>query len=744
MSMSLSRTTALLTMTALAGLALGACITEWEPPESRFTESGSLWPDGLGGTCTKGQDSDSDRIPDEVEGCDGRDTDGDQYPDYNDTDSDNDGLLDGVEAGNYQNPRDSDNDKIPDYKDTDSDNDGIKDGQEDLNGDGKLGCCLAKCGEQRKDCPKVAAGGCGKGQKCQGGSCTPVVHFLCSNGESDPKKTVTFPDMKTKDKDLPTFVCHKAGETSSKGLKQLSFRTSAKGQWKLALEMSSSYGEIVIAGAGPKEAGASFDLVKKIVANQPAPTVAGFIVSLEQNSTDLNALLNTVLGKLNGLAGKTSITQLSSGTPKTSHDNYKTLVSAKINIRTGPAQFPSEVRNNIFKALLGKNVSQLAANFGPKANDFHLGMQLLLRNDSRLLVMGAVATTQMVNDQKINTGIHLEDLSNGTGLATISNSGTVECDPFLLSGNPVADIIWVVDESGSMNDNRLDVANNAKDFFDRALKSGLNFRVAVTGVKGTASGGYFPGKFCSVATTSTSHDGGPDRFLSSSEASIFAACVKNPPGYEGGSEYGLRSAREAVLKHLPRAANNPSKIRPNATLVIIHATDEMPQSYKSAVSVSSSTCTLDPTKQSQNNQFVQQDLDLFLGKNTGGQGKAIVHLIGGVCSNSCSAQVGHGYNEVVKATSGLTADVCQKNLGATMQIIINSITGASSLAKLQYVPISASLAVAVNKNQIQRSRNNGFDYVSASNTLVFIGTQVGKGAQVVASYRRWVKQQAIE
>ena len=59
---------------------------------------------------------------------------------------------------------------------------------------------------------------------------------------------------------------------------------------------------------------------------------------------------------------------------------------------------------------------------------------------------------------------------------------------------------------------------------------------------------------------------------------------------------------------------------------------------------------------------------------------------------------------------GTSADVCQKNLGATLQIIIDSITGLASPAKLQYVPISASLAVAIGKQQLNRSRQSGFDY----------------------------------
>ena len=78
-----------------------------------------------------------------------------------------------------------------------------------------------------------------------------------------------------------------------------------------------------------------------------------------------------------------------------------------------------------------------------------------------------------------------------------------------------------------------------------------------------------------------------------------------------------------------------------------------------------------------------------------------------------------------------------------IQEIIDSIIGAASPVVLQYVPISASIAVAVNDLQLDRSRVKGFDYNGAANSLMFIGVKVNEGDQVVASYRRWVKQAVI-
>ncbi len=749
------RRLALLALPLIPALILGTSCTEsyisgfGEAGPPQYTEAGVMVPDQwVSGPCRPGADLDKDGIPDDVEGC-GKDTDGDQLPDYNDTDSDGDKVPDKVEAGpNPKSPVDTDGDKKPDYKDNDSDGDGVKDGDEDINGDGKLGCCLDKCGEKRKGCPDPGPSGCGKGQKCNGGACAPAATFLCGNGESSPKKKVTYPDGKKNDGDLPTFICHKKGEMGTAGgLKQMAFKTSTKGQWKVAIEKWGLYGEISVQGGSAKEAGASIQYSKNPANSKTPIDVAGFVLSMDPPGGDINAVVNALINKLQGLPGKQSITILSSGTPKTSHDSYPMVVSSQVNIKMGGSKTPIDVRNALFSTLLGKQVAQTPKPYGPTGNDFHLRFQTVLRKD-RLMVMGGVATTQMVSDTKVPTGIHLDDLSNGTGLADPNNSDTVECDPFILSSNPVADIIWVVDESGSMNDNRQDVANNAKDFFSRAVKSGLDFRIAVTGVSKSSSYGYYPGKFCSNMSTSKYDSGGQDRFLLPSEQAIFAQCANNPPGYEGGAEYGLLNGKQAVIRHLPRKANDPTKIRPNATLVIIQATDELPNGIYGTLGYSHyKTCQLPQSEQSKVDAWTQSNyISFFQGKDPqyGMQAKAIVHLIGGVCNNSCNAHIGHGYNELAKATQGIKADVCQKNLGTSMQIIIDTITGASSPAKLQYVPISASLAVAIDKTKLNRSRLKGFDYSAPINTLVFIGVPFPKGSQVVASYRRWVKQKAIE
>ena len=756
-------------------LALSACT------DSGFTshDQAGFTPDDDGGpapgdsyqwndswSCKAGQDADGDKIPDDVEGCKGQDEDADKSPNYVDPDADGDKVPDSVEAGpDPKKPVDTDGDGKPDYLDQDSDNDGVPDGKEDLNADGKLGCCLTTCKKieskwQKENCKNFTKDGCGPGQKCTAGKCLPAAAFLCSNGETSPFKKSTFNDG-ISDKERPNFICYKSGE-AGKGLKQMKFEKLYPGDWQLALEMASSYGAFKINGAAAKEAGAVFDLTSSNIA------VAGFVLSIPTKETDVLKLTTQLMSAVTTkLPGNKNVSQLSSGNKGVSHDKFPTVLGVQLDVTMATATNVLAVRNALLPVLLGRSAAALSGlpqtSFGPSTSRVLVRLQTLLRKDGRYLVMGGVADSAMVSDPKKDTGIHLDDISNGTGLAQHKDKDTVECDPFTIKSTPKADIIWVVDESGSMSDNRLDVANNAADFFSRALKSGLDFRMAVTNVVDPGDSKYKAavGRFCSkqyafdasgkLTNSQDAYDmGGTDRFLTPSEQKIFKSCVLNPPGYEGGSEYGMYNAYKAVTNHLPRKANSPSRIRPDATLVVIVATDELPASamdiFNPFVIIELKNCVISKaTSDWILKTKYKADMDLYTGKSKyGADGKAVMHTIGGVCNNTCSADIAHGYIQVSQALGGQVGDVCQKNLGKTLQLILDSISGHSSPAVLEYVPISASLAVALGKNVLTRSRTKGFDYAASNNSLIFIDVKFGKGDQVVASYRRWVQQEIIQ
>jgi hypothetical protein len=366
-----------------------------------------------------------------------------------------------------------------------------------------------------------------------------------------------------------------------------------------------------------------------------------------------------------------------------------------------------------------------------------------------------VVSRQKQEDPRNRTAFVLDDFSNGSAVAGSSYLLGDECAAGKVTATPAADIIWVIDDSGSMNDQRQSVAENAKSFFAQALATGLDFRVGVTGTfpREDSSGKTLPlGKLCSKISTETNDDGGEDRFLLPSEQATFEACVANPPYSSIGREYGLDNARAAVASHLPRTSGDPARIRPGATLVVIIVTDEAPQEIKdiglfpdSGGSPVPVPCTLSAAEQQKVDELMAPYLDFFAGKEPRGSSetRATIHFIGGLCSSGCEAQIGHGYLQLAGA-SGILADICQTNLALSLQEIFAQIIGKSSPVVLDHAPISASLAVAVGNKQVPRSRVQGFDLVSGMSSLAFYGIPFPKGSMVVTSYRRWVLPSGVQ
>ena len=723
-------------------------------------------------------DWDGDGIPNSAEGClSGRDSDGDKVPDWQDLDSDGDKIPDKVEAGKKDTggkcpgtaagkdgwPCDHDGDKVPDYLDIDSDDDGLKDSDEDQNGDGLVGCCLVTCGGpdalwQKGNCI-LTKDGCGAGQTCSNKLCVPPVAIKCSEGETSTLKKISFDDGKL-DSERGTFICRDATEAKPQGRKPVQVRYDNTGDWRIAIEEAAKYGPVTIAGAGKKIKAATIDHSKS------TEQVAGFVLSID-STTDLQSGLASLLASIRAkVPGNGLVTLRASGIQHKTHDGYDAVSSTILDLKSTGASDVSSVRNELIATLLGKtlaDLSNLSAPFGTSASEFVIRLTTIKRfefkRDSskklvldsrgnpidsgdkakwRLVVMGGVAARTNYQSSTMRTGYIMQDLSNGTAVAVASDSVRNECDVDKLTSLPVADIIWVIDESGSMSDDRQDIVNNANNFFSRALSSGLDFRMGVTNVC-NPSGSYktVVGKFCSTISSTTSHMGGTDRFLLPSEQTTFSSCIKNPPGYEGGSEYGLVNAEQAVKGHLPRATNAPDKIRTNATLVIIVATDEFPESLASTIGYTNTkVCTLPAPTQASVNAALKKYLDLFTGV-TDPQSKVMFHVISGACNSSCSAYVAHGYKELAQKLGGQWGDVCQKNLGNTLQEIIDSVVGAASPIVLDHVPISSSLAVAMDAIEVKRSRTNGFDYRANKNSVVLINVKYKKGSEIVAAYKRW-------
>ena len=468
-----------------------------------------------------------------------------------------------------------------------------------------------------------------------------------------PPDMLILPDGPLADQIGPSSPCTDKSATNPNGRKPVSFHQSLSGGWKIALDVDAKYRELLTPSVSSFAA-----TMDNVLADQET---GGFIVSRPSTGAiqgEWTGVVGAMQAAVKALGGSVSVR--ASGTSAPAHDLFPSVKATILDIKLTIPRNVAQLRNLLGHALLGTQeqlLGNLPPDFGVKASElvvrFVTVKRFQLKLDAktkkpiktkkgygidagdkskwRLLVMGGVARKSAYADTKQPTGFLVNDLSNGTALATPGAKVSDGCaNETIFQTIPKADIIWVSDESSSMDDNRQDIIDNATDFFNRALASGLDFRMGVTNV--CDPGDKFVssvGKFCSVASKNWDHLGGADRFLLPQEKGTFSGCIKNPPGGVKGAEFGLVNAMAAVKRHLPRATNLPNKIRKDAKLVIIVATDEYPNSLNSILNFGIlNPCTLQSYTTSELDKALKPYYDYFSG-DSNPDTKAIVHVIGG-------------------------------------------------------------------------------------------------------------------
>jgi hypothetical protein len=345
--------------------------------------------------------------------------------------------------------------------------------------------------------------------------------------------------------------------------------------------------------------------------------------------------------------------------------------------------------------------------------------------------MGSITRAYDYEDRHRATAVHADDLANGSGLTKSNNGEARECGNQILDKEAVSDIIWIMDESGSMDEVRDDIAANAVSFFEEAVGRGLNFRMGVTDMNDLSLG-----KFASRDDA----EGAGERWIYPHENEAFATAVADPSGPASGdlgSEHGLTQMKNAIERHLPRDAGDDFKIRPNARLVVMVVGDEEPQEFSAISDLKDKPPT--PAQQAQ----IMEGLQPFLA--LADENQTTVHVIheplpyGDLCSG---LSYGYGYYDLANHTGGQVGDVCQEDLRGTINVILDDIVGDASPVTLEYVPISSTITVMRDGVAVPRSRELGWDYRAAANSIIFYGMPVDPAnpADITIGYRRWQEQ----
>ncbi|MCB9647664.1 MAG: hypothetical protein H6730_13830 [Deltaproteobacteria bacterium] len=381
-------------------------------------------------------------------------------------------------------------------------------------------------------------------------------------------------------------------------------------------------------------------------------------------------------------------------------------------------------------ALGGVALQDTLPEVGAESRDFTLSMLTIQRSANTVVFLFAATPGAEISDA---ARIRQEELTDGTNVARRGSFTRHVCDPFVAEAKAYADILWVVDDSGSMADDQMAVRAAAGAMAEVLEAAQVDFRLAVARMyanrpENDQRRGRLEG----------------DGFTSDLNKFQEDILVGADGGWEPGLQTGLDALNRALPATAPGAAADPQRLRGDAATIVIHLSDERDQHVEcaacggcEAAEGEARSCTR-PQGQVVTDEFIGQYQAMG----------AVTFAIVGDLPDGCSQGVGRddfepgqGYVEVAAATGGQFGSLCG-DMRQNLQDVARVATGVSSTYALSAKPASATLRVAIglpgHGRVVPRSGVNGFDYDPVQNTIVFFGdARPAEGEEVVVAYRRW-------
>jgi hypothetical protein len=266
-------------------------------------------------------------------------------------------------------------------------------------------------------------------------------------------------------------------------------------------------------------------------------------------------------------------------------------------------------------------------------------------------------------------------------------------------GDGVVDILWVIDDTGSMKNQRATLGANFEKFTEALLALGSDFQMGVISTNSTDDAVL-------RGTTKIIHNQTPDLKAKFIENTTF-------PDSRARWAQGLRMMQLALSP--PRSTGpNAGFLRPGAALAVIAVADDDDGSYGDT------------------GHYVR-----FLkgAKGKGNENLVSFSVIGGTTPDGCfppgeeiywggRAEPAFRYSAVATKTGGVVGSICDQSFENTLLEIAKAINTLRRVFPLSLVPDVSTLSVRVNEVIIPRDVVNGWQYRADTRSIAFLGNYV--------------------
>jgi hypothetical protein len=303
------------------------------------------------------------------------------------------------------------------------------------------------------------------------------------------------------------------------------------------------------------------------------------------------------------------------------------------------------------------------------------------------------------------------------------------------SAKPI-DILWVIDNSGSMATSQSNLASNFSSFINLFQQQGLDFRMSVTTTDSYVGNYYHNNSMSRWKSGNGSTNTGVFVMTPSTNnlSSVFTTIINQ--GISGsGDERAFDSITTALMNPL-----NTDFRRPGAFLAVIIVSDEDDFSHNDWNNgVNSYFFTNnynDPSIESL--ASVKASLDLINNVVNWGPNYTVnsISITDATCLASLTnafpdRKISTRYSGLVSLTGGQSLSLCS-NFGSNLAFLSNNIAELSSTFVLSRQPIVASIVVIVDGVTVPQNSVNGWTYLSATNAIQFHGSSIPSANAVIS------------
>lgn len=289
--------------------------------------------------------------------------------------------------------------------------------------------------------------------------------------------------------------------------------------------------------------------------------------------------------------------------------------------------------------------------------------------------------------------------------STESEEDAARTDTYLQSERPTVDILFVVDNSGSMQQEQQNLATNFGQFIQFTTSLDIDYHIGVI-TTDTSENGAFVAPFIANSGPATTPD----------PTTAFVQAV-NVGTSGSATEKGLETAVLA-LSEPAISTTNAGFLRDHALLSVIYVTDE------------------DDHSDGDVGDWVDRLLEVKGYDANAVLASAIAGDVPAGCSgDGGSAQAGKRYYDVVAGLGGVYASICTPDWAVTMEQLGTGTFAALTRFELSRRPDTATLTVTVDGQPVPEDELNGWTFDPASNSVTFHGTSVPEsGEQIEISY----------